>query len=197
VSDADVGAGSAHDRRSIVAAIHAAAPQLVLAVAGGGNAVITDLLDVPGASRTVLEVVVPYAEPALLDLLVDQPGAAIPDLAATGAVSQAIVEDMAASCLHRARRLAHRLELEPEQLLGVACTAALVSDRPKRGDHRAHIAVASAAGIDHRRVDLEKGRLDRAGEDRVVADAVLDAIADACGLAIADRSPTGQSREQP
>lgn len=197
MSDEDVGAVGVPDRRGIVAAIHAAAPQLVLAVAGGGNAVITDLLDVPGASRTVLEVVVPYAEPALLDLLVDQPGAAIPDLASTGTVSQATVEDMAASCLHRARRLANRLEIDPEQLLGVACTAALVSDRPKRGDHRAHIAVASAAGIDHRRVDLEKGQLDRAGEDRVVADAVLDAIADACGIAIADPSPTGQSRKQP
>lgn len=191
------GAPSDRDRRSIVAAIHDAEPRLVLAIAGGGNAVITDLIDVPGASRTVLEVVVPYAEPALLDLLVDRPGAAVPDLAATGAVSQPTVEDMAASCLHRARRLAHRLELKTEQLLGVACTAALVSDRPKRGDHRAHIAVASAQGISHRRVDLEKGQFDRAGEDRVVADAVLDAIAEACGLTLADPSSTGQGREHP
>ncbi|MGI9616750.1 MAG: CinA family protein [Acidimicrobiales bacterium] len=186
MSDAGAGRGGTADdgRRRIVAAIHDAEPRLVLAIAGGGNAAITDLLDVPGASRTVLEVVVPYAEPALIDLLIDRPGASMPDLATTGAVSQQTVEDMAASCLHRARRLAHRLDLESNQLLGVACTAALVSDRPKRGAHRAHIAVARADGIAHRRVDLKKGQLDRAGEDRVVADAVLGVIADACGLAL-------------
>jgi nicotinamide mononucleotide (NMN) deamidase PncC len=184
------------DRRAMVAAIHDAEQRLVLAVAGGGNAVITDLLDVPGASRTVLEVIVPYAEPALVDLLVDRPGATVPDLTTAGAVSRSTAEDLAASCLHRARRLAHRLEIDTSNLLGVACTAALVSDRQKRGDHRAHIAVASVKGIEHRRVDLEKGKLDRAGEDRAVADAVLDEIAAACGLgdpSSARVAPTGEA----
>ena len=175
-------------RRALVAAIHETDTRLVLAVAGGGNAVITDLLDVPGASRTVLEMVVPYAEPSLVALLVDHPGAAAVDLEAVGAVSQKTAETMAASCLHRARRLGHQLvttgEPPPDEtaLIGVACTAALVSDRPKRGDHRAHVAVATARGIDHRKVALRKGALDRAGEDRVVADAVLDMIATACGV---------------
>ena len=41
----------------------------VLAVTGGGVASLTWLLTVPGASRTVLEASVPYAESALADLI--------------------------------------------------------------------------------------------------------------------------------
>ncbi len=169
-----------NDRRRTVEAIHNTETKLVLAVAGGGNAVITDLLDVPGASRTILEVRVPYAEAALTDLLASQPRT--DGSAGAGAVSQTTAEAMAAACLARARELAPH-----DHVIGVACTAALVSDRAKRGDHRAHVAVAlgdGAAGLDvrHHRIGLDKGTLDRAGEDRVVADAVLDVIAEACGV---------------
>ncbi len=154
----------------LVAAIHGTPWLIVLAVAGGGNAAITDLLDVPGASRTLLEVRVPYAHAAMVDLLGGEP----PD----GAVSRLTAEALAQACFDRARFLAP----DHGQLLGVACTAALVSDRPKRGEHRAHVAIAAASGMTHRRVDLVKGALDRRGEDRVVADAIIHSLASASGL---------------
>ncbi|MDA3040028.1 MAG: hypothetical protein O3C27_10970 [Actinomycetota bacterium] len=158
------------NQTDLVAAIHGTPWLIVLAVAGGGNAAITDLLDVPGASRTLLEVRVPYAHTAMVDLLGGEP----PD----GAVSQLTAEAMAVACLERARFLAP----DHPELLGVACTAALVSDRPKKGEHRAHVAIASAAGVRHERVGLVKGALDRPGEDRVVADAILRRLAAASGL---------------
>ena len=159
-----------HQREALVAAIHNTPPMIVLAVAGGGNAAITDLLDVPGASRTILEVRVPYAETAMIDFL----GGEVPD----GAVSQRTAEAMARACLLRAQFLAP----DQEVVLGVACTASLASDRPKRGGHRAHVAIASTDGISHHLVSIVKGALDRRGEDRVVADAILRALAVACGL---------------
>lgn len=163
------------DRQALVQAIHASPAQLVLAVAGGGNACITDLLDVPGASATVLEVCVPYAHRALHELLANAPA---PVAAGAGLVTAATAEAMAAASLVRARHLA-----EPgTPVIGVACTAALVSDRPKRGEHRAHVATASDQGAVGRYVQLDKGALDRRGEDRVVADALLAAIATACGI---------------
>lgn len=168
-------------RRALIEAIHATPTMLVLAVAGGGNAVITDLLEVPGASRTVLEVRVPYAQASLVDLV--GPGA---DLDEQGAVSPDTAEAMARACLDRARALAggdSAVGAEPGlPLLGVGVTAALVSDRPKRGEHRAHVAVAGPAGVDHRFVALVKGERDRSGEDRVVADEVVAAVAEACGI---------------
>ncbi|MGF1600009.1 MAG: hypothetical protein ACFCVK_24380 [Acidimicrobiales bacterium] len=174
-------------RRALVEAIHGTDLRLVLAVAGGGNAAITDLLDVPGASRTVLEVRVPYARSALDELVGPYAPPAGPDdtPASGGAVSLPMAEAMALACRHRALALT---DDEPpragkaERLLGVACTAALVTDRHKRGDHRAHIAIAGPDGVAHRRVELAKGELDRRGEDRVVADALLAEIAAAMGL---------------
>ncbi len=179
------------DRLELVRAIHDSPVLIVLAIAGGGNAAITDLLDVPGASRTILEIRVPYAATAMADLLAvddDEPWSTTrPEDpnggSANGAVSESTARTMAEACLRRARHLAP----DATDLLGVACTAALVSDRPKKGDHRAHVAVAhlddTAAGVSHEvRVDLEKGALDRAGEDRVVADAILREIGHACHL---------------
>lgn len=166
------------DRRSLVEAIHRSDGLLVLAVAGGGNAVITDLLNVPGASRTVLEIRVPYAQTALDELVGLGSSAPVP---AAGAVSQDMAEAMALACHDRAAQLAGD-SIPDARLLGVACTAALVTDRERRGDNRAHIAIATADRVVHRRVDLTKGELDRTAEDRVVADALLRAVAAALGL---------------
>lgn len=187
------------ERRGLIEAVHASPHRLVLAVAGGGNAVITDLLDVPGASRTVLEATVPYAERSLAELIDgERPQPPHEPAEPPGAVSAPTAEAMAAACLRRARHLAGT---EPQiergrsgPVFGVGCTAALVSDRPKKGDHRAHIAVADETGIRTSTVTMDKGLLDRPGEDRVVADAVLAAIAAACGLG--ERGEPGEQGEQ-
>lgn len=157
------------NRREVVERIHGAPPRLVLAVTGGGNAVVTDLLGVAGASRTVLEIVVPYSERSLADLL----GGPV-----DGAVSAATARAMAESCARRAAELVS----DDVPTLGVACTAALATDRVRRGEHRAHVAVVGDGILLEERCALDKGVLDREGEDRVVADAVLSVIARACGV---------------
>ncbi|MBS0263721.1 MAG: hypothetical protein JSS02_17400, partial [Planctomycetes bacterium] len=57
------------DWQRVIEQIHAAAPQTVLVLTGGGAASIADLLGIPGGSRSLLEAVVPYAESALTDWL--------------------------------------------------------------------------------------------------------------------------------
>ncbi|MFT5530971.1 MAG: nicotinamide mononucleotide (NMN) deamidase PncC [Candidatus Poriferisodalaceae bacterium] len=155
------------DRHALVAQLHDAPLSLVLAVTGGGVAAIGDLLAVPGASRTVLEVSVPYAEQALSDLIGESP---------EQAVSSDTARAMAVACLKRAQHLGSG------EVAGVGCTAALVTDRPKRGDHRAHVCVATSTNVATWSITLDKGRRDRTGEDRVVADLVLRAIAMAAGV---------------
>jgi len=68
-------------------------------------------------------------------------------------------------------------------LVGLGATAALVSDRPRKGEHRFHIAVASAAGIAHGTAVLAKGRRDRAAEEDLVSDAIVLFLARSCGVA--------------
>src|ERR1044072_6794528 len=46
-------------------------------------------------------------------------------------------------------RRAARLVPAGSDLVGLGATAALVSDRPRRGEHRFHVACASSAGVAH------------------------------------------------
>src|SRR5262245_7200597 len=137
--------------RDLITALHAAPVQWVLAVTGGGASAGGELLSVPGGSRTLLEFVVPYHEHALADFL----GFA-PDSYCSAATSQAL-----------ARRALERGQwLAPTALVyGLGATASLVSDRPKRGEHRVHVSVAGPDGTHTWSVTLTKGQRDRAGEE--------------------------------
>ncbi|MEC8923536.1 MAG: CinA family protein [Actinomycetota bacterium] len=161
---------AATDRLALIDLIHDAPLVIVMAVTGGGVGSISDLLSVPGASRTILEATVPYAASALSDLL-----GYSPEQAVAGDTANAMAE----ACFERAKRLAE----EGTPIAGVACTAALVTDRQRRGDNRAHIAVATLEGVTSSNVALDKGLHDRATEDRIVSDAVLQIIATASKVA--------------
>ena len=159
------------ERLRLIDQIHDSSLSIVIAATGGGVASISDLLLVPGASRTVIEALVPYSFPAL-SRLVGYP----PDQA----VSEEVAKQMALACLRRAEDLGEG----NAPVAGVACTAALVTDRQRRGDNRAHIAVAtSPGGVTLSNIALEKGLNDRATEDRIVSDAVLRMIGSAAKVA--------------
>lgn len=158
------------DRLTLVDLIHDAPLMMVMAVTGGGVASISDLLSVPGASRTVLEATVPYAASALSDLIGYTP---------VQMVASDTAEAMATACLERAKQLADA----DMPIAGVACTAALTTDRLRSGDNRACIAVATPQGVRSSHVVLAKGMNNRAAEDRIVSDAVLRAIAIAAKVA--------------
>lgn len=115
--------------QQLIDRIHAAPAELVLAVTGGGATAITDLLKVAGASNTVLEAVIPYHERSLRQFL----GARSPQ-GCTSATARA----MAMASWLRARDL-H----DSANLYGVGCTAAIATNRKRRGDDRCHIAIQS------------------------------------------------------
>src|SRR5690606_38962012 len=119
-------------RENVIRQLHDSPIQGVLAVTGGGSLVISDLLCVPGASRTVIEATVPYASAALADFLQATP---------EQFCAEPTARHMAAAALARAERL--QPDADRGSLVGLACTAGLASDRPKRGEHRAHMAVHS------------------------------------------------------
>jgi hypothetical protein len=124
---------------------------------------------VPGASRSVLEVIVPYNEAALVSYL-----GRIPDAFCSLSTARA----MAARSIERANWLAPGAEC-----IGVGCTASLRSDRPKRGDHRFHIAFQTRRGVVTHSVTLQKDARDRDAEETVVATALLNGLAENMGVA--------------
>jgi len=153
----------------LVRQIHASPTRVVVALAGGGSGAISRLLEMPGASRTVLEVVVPYSEPAMTDWLGGPP---------EQACSAQTARAMAMAAFLRACRLAD----SDVPLAGVACTAGLATDRPRRGPHRAHLAFQTAALTATRSIELRKGARTRAQEERLVSRLALNVVAEACGV---------------
>ena len=71
-SDAEAGT-SARSRPERARLLHASPWQGVLHITGGGARLLAELLTTPGASATVLEATVPYAESALAELLGRRP----------------------------------------------------------------------------------------------------------------------------
>lgn len=156
--------------RQLISQLHASGRKAALAITGGGSGAVGELLRVPGGSRLLVEAQIPYDERAL---------AAYLGFAPAQASSAGTALAMARAAQARAARLAPR----DADLVGLGATAALVSDRPRRGEHRFHIAFAGAAGIEHCTAVLAKGRRDRAAEEDLVSRAILLWLARACGVA--------------
>jgi len=156
----------------LVEQIHDSPTRIVLAATGGGSRAIADLLEVPGASRTLLEAVVPYSVPAMNVWL-----GSLPD----GLCSAATGRAMAMAAFHRALR--YETQESPPPVAGVACTASLASDRPKHGPHRVHVALQTASLTAAWHVQLHKDRRTRAEEERLVGRLLLNVIAQACDVA--------------
>lgn len=152
--------------------LHASPWQGVFYITGGGSLLIADLLTTPGASRTVLEVQVPYAEAALAGLLGRRP---------EQACSAATARALAMAAFQRARVLAAAGDAPAatDQLFGLACTASLATGRPKRGTHRAHVALQTGAATYDAQIVFDG---DRETEERELLDMLWHALAQTLGL---------------
>jgi len=166
--------------QQLISALHASGRKAALAITGGGSGAVGELLRVPGGSRLLIEAQVPYDALALAAFLGFAP-------------AQACSSDTAIAMARTVRARAARLvpstgvgvgtDLVGPDLVGLGATAALVSDRPRKGEHRFHIAFANAAQIAHCTCVMAKGRRDRAAEEDLVSRAIVLWLARACGIA--------------
>nr|ACU22753.1 unknown [Glycine max] len=153
--------------RSAVEAIHSSPFQAVLHLAGGASQVVGSLLSVPGASNTVLEVVVPYSKMSLIQLLGKIP---------SQFCGQQTAEDMALLAYNRALKLSK----PGSPAVGVGFTGSLASSRPKLGEHRFYMSTRTADQLWISSVTLTKGLRTREEEDRVSSHLLIKAIGNAC-----------------
>ncbi len=156
--------------QQLIDSIHASGSKCVIALTGGSQA-LSDLLQVPGASATVLEAVVPYSAESLAAWLggkFDQ------------ACSESTARAMAMAAFDRARQLS---TTNPTMVRGIGATASLATTRPKRGPHRIHVAWQSVDMTVSYSCELVTGRRTRADEEQVASQLVLRAVAEACHVA--------------
>jgi hypothetical protein len=152
----------------LIAQLHQHSPRTAYVLTGGGNGLAGWLLSVPGGSRSVLEVSIPYDESALAEYL----GAAPASYCSADTAKR-----LAARALERARRLA-----PGQPVAGFACTASLRSDRPKRGEHRFHGAIDNGMSITTRSLVLARDARPRHGEEEVLDRVMLNLLAESAGV---------------
>jgi hypothetical protein len=156
--------------RHFVQRLHDNPVRLVMVTAGAGTQALSWILGVAGATRTLLEALVPYDEAAFHDFLGRRP-------------EKYVSADTAGFMAGRAFTRARHLCQEGEPVIGLACTATIVTDRPKRGEHRAYIAAWGQERVIRRSLFLEKGGRNRAEEEELVSRLILNVVAEITGLA--------------
>ena len=149
--------------------IHESPVMAVIAITGGGASALDKLLAVSGASRTIIDAVVPYSKKALHSYLDYQPSAA---------VSLATATDMARVAYYRALGF----ESSGVSVVGIGCTASIRTNRVKRGEHACFVAAWTDKGSVGYGVKFLKGLRQRVGEEEVVSDLVIRALSDASGV---------------
>ncbi len=148
--------------KQLIEKIYTSDGQFVLAITGGGTSIVSHLFSVPGASGTVLEACVPYHQSSLAIYLRSRTPANC---------SSATARAMAMVAYERACMYG-----SDQPLVGIGCTAAIATNRTRRGADRCHIAVQSEQSTMTFDLALEKS-LSRAQQEKLCADLVLYAIA--------------------
>ena len=167
--------------------VHDSPTMAVLALAGGGVQAVSWLAGVPGASRTLLEIRLPYAPEAMADFLGYEP-------------RQVASPETAKAMARAAYERASRLRPSGAPIVGVGCTAAIATDRSRRGEHRCFVSAWTDHDVTAYAATLRKGLRDRAGEDEIVSRLVLRALAEASEvegelpMGLSDGEPLGTAR---
>eukprot|EP01104_Vermistella_antarctica_P013517 TRINITY_DN4102_c0_g1_i1.p1 TRINITY_DN4102_c0_g1~~TRINITY_DN4102_c0_g1_i1.p1 ORF type:complete len:437 (+),score=56.95 TRINITY_DN4102_c0_g1_i1:58-1368(+) len=158
--------------KTLVGHIHAAPHRFSLATTGGGAQALYWVQASTGASRSIIETACPYDSRALRHFLGHPPSF-------RKTTSPHVSRQLAACCFSRARMFGK----PHERLIGVGCTASLITDRPRMGKHEAFVSTWNESQIYTYHVSLDKGSgRSRAAEEDIVSRALVNAIAVAVGV---------------
>ena len=160
------------ERLKLIRLIHKSPYKVVLATAGAGTQALSDLLSVAGASNTLLEARVPYAKNAFIDFVGREPKKFVSPIA---------TRLLAGSAFYRAPQLTDQFP-DSDNLIGLACSASIATNRPKRGDHHAWVVTWQRDQIVQVHIKLAKDRRSRSQEEKLISKIILNLLAQACGL---------------
>jgi hypothetical protein len=137
----------------------------VVATTGGGATAVAWLTSVPGGSQSLIDAAIPYSREALEALF---------GMRCQTTCTAETSRQMAMAAWQHAAKLAGQPR---SQLIGIGATAALRSDRPKRGEHRVHASWQTAFETGTLSLVLDKGHRTRLAEEQIASDLVLSAMA--------------------
>ena len=151
-----------------VEALFSTETYLSLATTGGGVELLTWLLNHPGASGCILEARVPYHQRALREYL---------QAAGPHGSNQRTARDMAI----RAFAKGCRFSGADATTIGLGCSAALATNRVRRGEDRAFVALRSLAELRFTQLRFW-GESSRLEQEEALSNYCLDLICETSGL---------------
>ena len=154
-----------------ISEIHKSPFKIVIVSSGGGSNAISSLLEVPGASNTILESYIPYAKESLDAYLKKQPD---------HYCSLDTSLSMAAKAFQKAKKIMPKTD--PKFLLGISVTASLVTTYKKMGEHKFYITLQTESYSKSISCVLDKGKRTRDEEEDLVSAYIFMLINEACGL---------------
>lgn len=152
--------------QQLIEKIHGSNHLFSLALTGAGSEALRALFSVPGASRSIVESIIPYHDMALREFL----NASSPQHCRT----------------ETARAMAMMAHLRGtrqtgKEVIGIGCTAAIATDRERRGDDRCHLSMQSSSRTETIDITLPKSQ-DRSEQEGICSGLIIELIAEAIGL---------------
>ncbi len=153
--------------------IHNLPHMLVYEFSGAGTLFLTWLHSVAGSSQTVLEASNRYAKASLTSVLGFTP---------VKFSSSKVAKILAQRAFARVHELAKLENLNDRPLLGLACTASIVTSKQKQGQHSCYVAIADNLGVVSYELILQKGTRNRNVEEELVSLLIFKALTEYCAL---------------
>ncbi len=163
----------------LVEQVHGSGCRVSLLTTGGGSRAVSWLLNHPGASRVMLEAHVLY-HPAALARFLESTG---PHkvVAETARRMSLVAFDRALSLLPDVEPSAGTSA--PATVIGVACTAALATDRERKGGDRAYVAIRKPQQYHLAAIEFDPvGGRDRLAQEEVLSSVIVQQLAGGCGV---------------
>ncbi len=154
---------------NLIEAIHSSGYKTAIVATGGGSGAVHALLSHPGASRFVFEAQIPYSPEAMFDYL----GESLDSYCSAKAAAT-----MAGRAFERA--LVFSLSSKTENpIIGISCTAALQTNRERKGSDRAFACIKSRRETMVRELAVPVGS--RMEQEVAVSKALLECLAEFLG----------------
>ena len=155
--------------KHLIEEIHRKPEKLVMAVSGPGTQAVSWLMQVPGASKTVMEVTIPYSESAATSFVGHDP---------SKYVTQNHCQEMAKTAYRRA--VALREVTEP--VVGLSCTGSITTNRVRKGKNQCFICVWAPNYLSNTHLVLAKNLRERIEEENLVSTLLIKQLGEALGI---------------
>jgi len=148
--------------KKLVKRIHSSSFQGCFSIAGGGMKTFDYLFSTPGSSNTILEILIPYSKESLSDFISEKLNSHVSHTEAISMSNKSYIRSKKLSKNHKT--------------FGLSCTAAIATDRMRKGEDRAFIAWNSELSNGYTSIFFDKSRRKRYEEDIIISKIILNTI---------------------